>query len=178
MRGNSALAAEDIDKILSPAAGLAVNLDQLQKSLDQLQTAYREKGFPNATVSLPQQLLFPDGTITIEVSEGLSQTQIAARLAEAEAVETNIVAKSADRTFEVRHYEVLGNTLLRQEIIGPSFQQRRGFRRRLNKSSRRWAGCNWLIASAASPAGPRPAAAATHQRRRKSADHRRRFGRM
>ncbi len=69
--GNTALAPEEIDRILSPAAGPAASLDQLHKALAQLQSAYRERGLAQASVTLPQQLL-TDGTVVVHVSEGSS----------------------------------------------------------------------------------------------------------
>jgi hemolysin activation/secretion protein len=121
VRGNSVLTAAEAEQILTPAAGLAVNRDQLQKTLDQLQTAYRERGYPDATVSLPQQLLFPDGKVTIAVNEGLSTKQIAERLAQASAVETAELPKPPERTFEVRRYDVQGNTLLKPQLVASLF---------------------------------------------------------
>ena len=71
VRGNTVLPAEEIDRILSPAAGLAISLEQVQRALRQLQSAYRERGYPRASVSLPQQVL-TDGTVSIEITEGTS----------------------------------------------------------------------------------------------------------
>ena len=119
VRGNQALMPEEIDRMLRPVTGLAVNLDQLQKSVDQLQTLYRARGYPDATVSLPQQVLLPDGTVTIDVQEGLSQTQIAAQRAARETPVTN--APVPERTFEVKHFDVAGNTLLRPLVVEQAF---------------------------------------------------------
>jgi hemolysin activation/secretion protein len=119
VRGNSVLSAEEIDRILSPAAGPGVNLEQVQNALSQLQGAYRERGYPHAVVSLPQQVL-TDGTVTIQISEGTSlladTTAFAAR--------TNALPAAPPppvRTFEVRRYEVAGNTLLKPEAIDQVF---------------------------------------------------------
>ncbi|MGC3960029.1 MAG: POTRA domain-containing protein [Verrucomicrobiota bacterium] len=114
--GNSALQPDEIDRLLSPAAGDTANLDSLEKALAQLQATYRERGYYAATVKLPQQVL-TDGTVIIKVEEGLT-------LAAEEALATARVAAIAatnkpapPRTFEVQHYDIVGNTLLSQPTI-------------------------------------------------------------
>lgn len=119
VRGNSVLSAEEIDRILSPAAGAAVGLEQVQASLRQLQAAYHARGYPRALVTLPQQVL-TEGTVSIEVSEGTSLlADTAAFAARTNAVPA--VPLPPVRTFEVRHYEVAGNTLLKPEVIDRIF---------------------------------------------------------
>ena len=110
--GNSALQPEEIDRILSPAAGAAANLRQLEQALAQLQAVYRERGYYAATVKLPQQVL-TDGTVIVKVEEGL--TLAAEEALAAAAAATNKPAPP--RTFEIRHYDVVGNTLLTQPTI-------------------------------------------------------------
>ena len=122
--GNTALAPEEIDRILSPAAGQAANLDQLHKALARLQSTYRERGLAHASVTLPQQLL-TDGTITVQVAEGPSATQTVAQTQQTTTPQPPASPPTA-RTFEVRRYEVAGNTLLRPETIDPIFHQATG----------------------------------------------------
>ena len=110
--GNGALLPEEIDRLLSPAAGASAKLAQLEKALAQLQAAYRERGFYTATVTLPQQVL-TDGTVIIKVEEGL--TLAAEEALAAASATTNKPAPP--RTFEVRHYDIVGNTLLSQPTI-------------------------------------------------------------
>lgn len=110
--GNSVLQPEEIDRILSPAAGEAANIAQLEKALAQLQATYRERGFYAATVKLPQQVL-TDGTLIVKVEEG--STLAAEDALAAASAATNKPAPP--RTFEVQHYEVLGNSLLAQSTI-------------------------------------------------------------
>lgn len=119
VRGNTVLPAEEIDRILSPAAGVAISLEQVQKTLRQLQSAYRERGYPRASVSLPQQVL-TDGTVSIEITEGTSLLADTAAF----AAKTNAVPVAPPppiRTFEVRRYEVAGNTLLKPEVLDQVF---------------------------------------------------------
>ena len=110
--GNSALQSDEIDRILSPAAGETANLAQLEKALAQLQTAYRERGYYAASVKSPQQVL-TDGRVIVKVEEG--STLAAEEALAAASVATNKPAPL--RTFEVRHYDVLGNSLLAQPTI-------------------------------------------------------------
>lgn len=110
--GNTVLQPDEIDRILSPAAGGAASLTQLEQALAQLQTVYRERGYYAATVKLPQQVL-TDGTVIVKVEEGLT-------LAAEEALATASAATNRPappRTFEVRHYDIVGNTLLTQPTI-------------------------------------------------------------
>jgi len=119
VRGNTALSAEEIDRILGPIAGPGVSVEQIQKALGQLQAAYRERGFTRASVSLPEQVL-TDSTVAIAIDEGRS---LEAELA-ALAAKTNVapVPKPPPaRTFVVRHYEVIGNTLLSYDVLAQVF---------------------------------------------------------
>jgi hemolysin activation/secretion protein len=86
----------------------ATNLEQLHQALAQLQATYRQRGFSQATVTLPQQVL-TDGSIVVRIDEGPQ--------AHVDATPQPAPQSPVARTFEVRRYEVSGNTLLRQEII-------------------------------------------------------------
>jgi hemolysin activation/secretion protein len=110
--GNSALQPDEIDRILSPAAGATANLAQLEKALAQLQFAYRERGFYTASVTLPQQVL-TDGPVIVKVEEGLT-LEAEAALAAARFASNR---PAPPRTFEVQRYEVRGNSLLSQSTI-------------------------------------------------------------
>lgn len=114
IRGNTALTPEQIDQILGPAAGASVNLAQLQKALAQLQTAYREHGYSEAAVTLPQQLL-TDGRVVIQVNEGTLP------VVQAEPAALANTPASPTPKFEVRRYEVAGNTLLPQATVDNAF---------------------------------------------------------
>jgi hemolysin activation/secretion protein len=124
VRGNSVLAVEELDRLLSPAAGPAVDLGQLQQVVTRLQTAYRERGYSGAAVKLPQQLL-TGGTVIVAVDEGLSP---AARLSR-QRIDPNPTPTNrppAVPTFEVRRYDVAGNTLLRPEFVEQVFTNATG----------------------------------------------------
>lgn len=117
VRGNTALKPEEIDQIIGPLAGPAVTEEQIQKALARLQAAYRERGFTRAAVTLRQQVLV-DGTVAIEINEGKT---LDAELAALTAKTNAAPAAPPARTFTVRQYEVLGNTLLSAEAITPIF---------------------------------------------------------
>lgn len=117
VRGNTALTAEELDRILGPLAGPKIREQQIQEALTRLRTAYLERGYSRVSVRVPEQLL-TEGTVTIQIDEG--------RTLEAErsalALRTNSpVATPRVRTFEVRRYEVAGNTLLRPELVEQVF---------------------------------------------------------
>ena len=122
--GNTKLTPDEIDRILSPAAGPSANLDQLHEALTRLQSAYRERGLVGVTVTLPQQLL-TDGIVTIQVDEGLTPEPEA--LVRTEKITPKPpVTPAAERTFEVQRYEVIGNTLLGAETLDQIFNPATG----------------------------------------------------
>jgi len=106
IQGNNKLSAEEIDQALGDAAGSHVSPAQLQTALRRLREAYVVRGYSNAVVQAPSQVL-TDGTISLRVIEG--------PLAIAVAPTTNALPVPA---FEVRRYEVQGNTLLTPEQLG------------------------------------------------------------
>lgn len=119
IRGSTVLSAGDIDRILGPLAGSPVDLAQIRAALARLQADYRDRGYTRAEVSLPQQLL-TDGTVMINVREGQSleaeRSAFAARTQEAPLPES-----PKPRVFEVRRYEVSGNTLLKADVLNGVF---------------------------------------------------------
>lgn len=110
--GNTVLQPEEIDRILSPVATNAANLAALEQALARLQSTYRERGYYAANVKLPQQVL-TDGNIVVKIEEGLT-LEAEAALAAA-SIPTNKPAPP--RTFEVRRYDIAGNSLLSQPTI-------------------------------------------------------------
>lgn len=117
VRGNSTLTAEEIDRILGPLAGPRISEEQIQKALAQLRSAYLERGLTRASVSLPPQLL-TDGQVVIQINEGRSlDAEVAALTAR-----TNAPAPARPaRTFEVKRYDVAGNTLLPLDTVEQVF---------------------------------------------------------
>jgi len=115
VRGNTVLSPEALDDLLSPAAGPAVSLEQVEAVLRRVQQAYREKGYSGAVAVLPQQLL-TDGTVSIVIREGPSPV---ARTAESpqEVTPSAPPAPPSGPKFEVRRYDVAGNTLLPPEVL-------------------------------------------------------------
>lgn len=120
VRGNSVLSAEELDAVLAPAAGPAVTPQQLEAVLRRLKQAYRDKGYVGAVVSLPQQLL-TDGTVAIVVQEGAtpSPNDTAQRV----EFEPGPVVPQAPSGpfFEVRRFEVAGNTLIPPDALDTYF---------------------------------------------------------
>lgn len=114
--GNSVLSPEEIDRLLSPAAGNTANLESLEHVLAKLQQTYRDRGYYAATVKLPQQVL-TDGTVIIKVEEGLTLAAEAALAAAKAAAIAATNQPAPPRTFEVRYYDIAGNTLLSQPTI-------------------------------------------------------------
>ena len=113
VRGNSVLSAEDIDRVLGPVAGPAVSLEQLHEGLARLQALYRSRGRARASVLLPKQVL-AGGLVLIVVDEGPALPGETASLSSTTKTET---VPPVEHTFEVRRYEVSGNTLLASDVI-------------------------------------------------------------
>ncbi len=106
VQGNSVLSAEEIDQVLGNVSGNSVSPGQLQSALRQLREAYVARGYSNAVVLAPSQVL-TDGTIALRITEGaISRPTVAAA--------TNTPPAPA---FEVRRYNVRGNTLLPAEQV-------------------------------------------------------------
>ena len=115
IHGNTKLTPEEIDEILGPAAGPSASLDQVREALTKLRDAYRARELPQATITLPEQLL-TDGMIVIQVNEGLDPND--ETLASSQTVSPAVATTTkTERTFEVQSYEVIGNTLLSQSAI-------------------------------------------------------------
>lgn len=117
VRGNTVLSADEIDRLLSPAAaGPATAVAGLDEALRRLQAAYAEHGRPNAAVRIPGQIL-TDGRVAIEVDEGRNPAEAVATRP-AETVNPPPAKPAGDGpAFEVRRYEVIGNTLLAPEVV-------------------------------------------------------------
>lgn len=107
VQGNSVLSAEEIDHILGNVSGDSISPDRLQSALRNLRQAYVARGFSNAVVVAPSQVL-TDGTVALRITEGAqSRPNIA-------ATATNTPPAPA---FEVRRYDVRGNTLLSADHV-------------------------------------------------------------
>jgi hemolysin activation/secretion protein/AraC-like DNA-binding protein len=68
VHGNTILNRATIDGIFESAKGKEVTLEQIRKALANLQTAYRERGYPSVSVTLPQQQL-TNAVVTVQVTE-------------------------------------------------------------------------------------------------------------
>lgn len=74
--GNTLLTPEVVDRILAPAIGTNITIPQLQKTLGELQLAYRERGWATVSVGLPQQQI-TNALVKVRVVEGtLTDVQI------------------------------------------------------------------------------------------------------
>jgi hemolysin activation/secretion protein len=111
IQGNSALTAEEIDRVLAPTTGDQVAPEQLRSALRELGALYRSRGFSNAIVQAPAQWV-SQGRITVQVIEGNPPPSL--------ALPTPPAAPPAEATFEVRRFVVSGNTLLPDEQIQES----------------------------------------------------------
>ena len=67
--GNTLLPDWEIRRILAPAIGSSMTLEDVRKAAASLQREYRERGYPTVAVSLPSQRL-TNATVRIVVTEG------------------------------------------------------------------------------------------------------------
>jgi len=117
VRGNTALTAEELDGIIGPLVGPSVTETAVRDALSDLRKAYDARGFTGVTVAVPEQVLL-DGTVVINVQEGGNRNVANDRDSAVKNVEPSVAPV---RSFEVRHYEVQGNTLLSPEIVSGIF---------------------------------------------------------
>lgn len=118
VRGNTILSAEEIDRLLGPAAGASVGVAELETAAKRLQSAYAERGYLAATVTLPGQVM-TDGSVVVVVREGLSPESRGTVQRVDPPAKATIEPKVP--TFEVRRYEVLGNSLLSSSVVDGIF---------------------------------------------------------
>ncbi len=98
--GTPVLSPNRLNEAMAGAIGSAVTLQQIREALVQLQRAYQAEGHTNVTLSLPRQEL-QDGTVTVRVSSTGIPTG----------------AGAATPTFDIRRFELRGNTVLSEETI-------------------------------------------------------------
>lgn len=105
VRGNTLLSEQMLNQALTNAVGRDVSFNQLFKALAELHRLYELNGFRGVSVLVPPQEV-ENGVIIINVVEG------SAALAHESAVPA-----PKPLTFDVRRYEIAGNTLLPPEAI-------------------------------------------------------------
>ena len=123
--GNAALPLDQIQPVLQKATGPAVDLARLREALRELQQVYRNRGYLSAAFQVPRQLV-TDGTLSLRIVEGPplpapGSTPAAAPPSASTPAPAPTPVPPAEPTFEVRHYEVLGNTVLPPEVIDRTF---------------------------------------------------------
>ncbi|HVU26216.1 MAG TPA: POTRA domain-containing protein [Verrucomicrobiae bacterium] len=108
IEGNSILPPRDFG-MLSNFTG-QVDLPRVREGLDKLQAHYRNLGFSNVTVTLPEQKI-TNSTVRVKIIE--SETEIASETNLTAAI-TNLFA-APKPTIEIRGYRIEGNTALPPE---------------------------------------------------------------
>ncbi len=135
--GNSVLPPEVIDRSFTNAIGPKVSLEQIRHALEELLSAYRQRGFSSAQVAMPRQEL-TNGTVRVKVTERqlvalesgrklpagtamVTATNAVSRAAPAPAASTGTTNRATAPTFEVRRYEVMGNSVLAPAVVDRCF---------------------------------------------------------
>jgi len=108
IEGNTVLPPADF-AMLSNFTGPAMTVARVQEGLGRLQTQYRDLGFSNINVTLPEQK-FTNGTVRIQIVE--QGTPVGG--ADLGAAITNLF-RAPKPTFEVRGYRIEGNTAMPAE---------------------------------------------------------------
>jgi hemolysin activation/secretion protein len=114
---------------LAQYTGANVGLDRIVRAASELQGQYRERGYPRATVSIAQGRI-TNGIVTMHVYEGaLGQVLISGKPSVCPP-EPNLAAGGASKPsvpfFNVRAYEITGDTLLSTNTLMSIFVQRTG----------------------------------------------------
>lgn len=114
---SSVFSPTEVARLTDDAIGNAVTIAQIRSGLTRLQTAYRERGYRQAALTLPPQAL-TNGIVRVRVAEGPSSNKPAP--ARDQPVELPAWTPPA---YDVRHFEIHGNTKLPPEeidrILGP-----------------------------------------------------------
>ena len=107
--GNTLMPAPVLDSILEKHTGEAMDFTGLRKALQDMQMAYRDRGFVSVSVALPKQQL-TNGTVKVQVTEG--------RLTEINIVNNRYVsAENVRRALpSLRTNTVLNGLVLSQEL--------------------------------------------------------------
>lgn len=112
--GNTVFNQGRIDDLMRSATSTNVSLPQIRRALVQLQEAYREQGFTKVSVTLPRQSL-TDGVVQVRIVEGPN--------ASVPPAPVTVLPAWTVPTYDIQHFEVRGNTLLKageiDAIIGP-----------------------------------------------------------
>lgn len=108
VEGNTLLTAEAIDEVLAPGVGLDRTVQEVARILGALQRAYTDAGHSGVRVTAPRQV-FSGGVVRVRVHEPPPRPLLLPPETEAES--------APSPTFEVRAYEVQGNTLLPTETV-------------------------------------------------------------
>ncbi len=103
------LSQVEIDDLTRQALGSHVPLSAIRQALVRLQTAYRERGFTHAALTLPRQAI-TNGVVLVRVSE---QSQRKAPLLNFEQK----VPEGVLPGYNIQHFEIRGNSVLTAEEI-------------------------------------------------------------
>jgi hemolysin activation/secretion protein/AraC-like DNA-binding protein len=67
VRGNTLIRPEIVDSVLKPYTGKEVTIEQVRKAKDDLQNAFRERGFVTVLVTVPPNQQITNATVTLQV---------------------------------------------------------------------------------------------------------------
>lgn len=117
VKGGETLPVAVPQEVFTNALGPSVRLSQICRVVAQLRKVYVKKGYSNITVFAPKQSLI-NGVIIIEVREQESDFATEQRRqTKPQSLSSTATNKTALVKFEVRHFDVIGNTILRQTEI-------------------------------------------------------------
>lgn len=120
LQGGVALPPDEVARVMADATGPEVTLPRITAALARLQNAYRERGFPRATVRLPRQLL-DRGLLEIVVTEGPQAPPTPTPQPAASPDPSSTPPAPPERRFEVQRYEIQGNTVLPPAVAQAAF---------------------------------------------------------
>lgn len=129
IHGSPPVPASTVNTLLSKYTGPAVSLSELVKAASDVQSEYAKLGYPGASVALSSELI-TNGLVTMNVFQGrVAQilisgkryTPASAELAAAGPAGAHPAAPAKKPAkpphFTVRHYEILGDTLLTTQAL-------------------------------------------------------------
>lgn len=111
IKGNTLLEPEITRNLFTNAIGPAVSLGCICRAMASLRQVYQDRGYTGVTVTLPEQQV-TNGVVFIEVAQGASHRQQSRETIQASALPEARSSHPTAVTFEIRRFEVTGDTLL------------------------------------------------------------------
>ncbi len=69
-RGNTLISTDELNRIMEPYKGKELTLAELEKAVEKITRAYRNKGYPFVNATIPPQAIKPGAPVAVDIAEG------------------------------------------------------------------------------------------------------------